>query len=119
MNRAAGLETAGVAHAAILAAMLGILALALVNVGCEMSEAFKTSIHNIGKLWMPGAQGIGPYSGKETVSLVVWLISWFGLHKMLRGREGNMAAALIVFLMGVGLATTLLWPPVFYLFGQH
>jgi len=105
-------ENLGVAQAAILAAMLGLLALSLVNLGTEMSDAFKTTVHNIGKLWMPGAQGIGPYSGKETISLLVWLVSWFLLHGILRTKEWNAQTVLAIFLVGIAIATTLLWPPV-------
>ncbi len=63
----------GIAVAALMAAMLGMLALAVVNVFTTASKPFNAWVHGVGKLWMPGAEGIGPYSGKETISLVVWL----------------------------------------------
>jgi hypothetical protein len=63
----------GAAVAALMAAMLGMLALAVVNVFTAASKDFNTWVHDVGKLWMPGATGIGPYSGKETISLLVWL----------------------------------------------
>lgn len=107
------LEKNGAGQAAILAAMLGMLALALVNLGTEVSESFTLHVHNLGKLWMPGAQGIGPYSGKETIALMVWLGSWFLLHRVLRVTQWPHRAVLIIFLIGVGVATTLLWPPIF------
>ncbi len=81
----------GVAVAALMAAMIGMLTLAVVNVFTAASKGFNAWVYSVGKLWMPGAQGIGPYSGKE-----MRLSSW-----------------LIVFLVGVGIATTLIWPPVF------
>ena len=56
----------GIAVAALMAAMLGMLTLAVVNVFTAASPDFNKWVHNVGKLWMPGAQGIGPYSGKET-----------------------------------------------------
>jgi hypothetical protein len=106
------LEKLGTAQAALLADMLGILSLALVNLGTELSAAFSITIHNLGKLWMPGAEGLGPYSGKETVALVVWLVSWFLLHVWLGTRQWNHQVVVIIFLAGMGVATTLLWPPV-------
>lgn len=112
MSAKANLEKLGAAQAAILAATLGLLALSLVNLGTEMSEAFKTTVHNMGKLWMPGAEGIGPYSGKETISLLIWLASWFLLHRILRTKEWNAPTVLAIFLVGIAVATTLLWPPV-------
>lgn len=113
------LDKSGAAQAALLAAMLGILALALVNLGTEMSEEVKNTIHQVGKLWMPGAEGIGPYSGKETISLVVWVASWLILHRLLRERQWNHLFVVSIFLIGIAAATTLLWPPVFHLAVGH
>jgi hypothetical protein len=96
-----------------------MLALAVVNVFTAASKPFNTWVHEVGKLWMPGAAGIGPYSGKETISLLVWLGAWVLLHYALRGREMRLSTWLVVFLAGVGVATTLIWPPVFeYLVGH-
>jgi hypothetical protein len=109
----------GAAVAALLASGLGMLALAVVNLAAEASEAFATSLHQVGKLWMPGAAGIGPYSGKETLSAAVWVVSWLVLHPALRGKEMDVARWLVVFLVGIGVATTLLWPPVFLFLVHH
>ncbi len=109
----------GAAVAAIISAVLGMLALALVNLGTAASKGFNTWVHGVGKLWMPGAEGIGPYSGKETLALVVWLGSWGVLHLAWRNRDLDLGWWLIVFLIGVGLATTLLWPPVFEYLSGH
>jgi len=103
----------GEAVAALLAAMLGMLTLALVNQRTAMSAGVNAWVHSIGKLWMPGAQGIGPYSGKETLALVAWIVGWAVLHPALRRREMSLSRWLIVFLLGVGIATTFIWPPVF------
>ena len=114
MDAAAGqLIPSGLAVAAMLSAMLGMLTLAVVNLGTEASEAFAGWVHSVGKLWMPGASGIGPYSGKETLSMVVWIAAWAILHPALRKHDLNLARWLIVFLVGVGVATTLIWPPVY------
>jgi hypothetical protein len=109
----------GIAVAALLAAMLGMLALAVVNVFTAASKDFNAWVHGVGKVWMPGAAGIGPYSGKETISLVVWLVTWGVLHYALRDRELKLSTWLIVFLVGVGVATTLIWPPVFEHLAGH
>ncbi|MBI4115633.1 MAG: hypothetical protein HY447_03555 [Candidatus Omnitrophica bacterium] len=114
MTKRTNLEKNGAAQAAFLGCMLGCLTLALVNLGTEVSEAFKNTVHYIGKLSMPGAEGIGPYSGKETLSLGVWLGSWFTLHRILRTGEWNSRLVYVVFLVGMAIATTLLWPPVIH-----
>lgn len=109
----------GVAVAALLSAMIGMLALAAVNQFTAASQAFNAWVHGVGKLWMPGAEGIGPYSGKETLSLVAWIGSWLILHAALRRRDLEVSRWLIVFLVGVGIATTWIWPPVFEYFAGH
>ena len=109
----------GIAVAALLGAVIGMLTLAVVNVFTAASPAFTAWVHNIGKLWMPGAEGIGPYSGKETLAAVAWLVSWALLHAGLRTRELNLSRWFIVFLLGVGVATTLIWPPVFEYLAGH
>ncbi|MBI3616326.1 MAG: hypothetical protein HY211_07415 [Candidatus Omnitrophica bacterium] len=102
----------GIAAAAILSVAVGLLALAASHLAAEYSEAAKNWVHGWGKAWMPGAQGIGPYSGKETLALIAWLGSWALLHLWLRRKNVDLTRAGILFLVGIGLATTLLWPPV-------
>src|SRR5262245_49896861 len=106
-------KVSGPAIAAMYATALGMLAMGIVNVFTEASAPFKDFVHAIGKAWIPGAQGIGPYSGKETTLLVVWLLSWVVLHFALRRRDLPIKPWAIGFLAAIGVATTLLWPPVF------
>ena len=110
---------AGVAVSALLSGMVGMLTLAIVNVFAAASKDFNVWVHGIGKLWMPGAAGIGPYSGKETLALVAWLGTWAVLHLALRRHDMRISRWLIVFVIGVGLATTLVWPPVFEYLAGH
>ncbi len=108
----------GVAVAAFMSAMVGLLTLALVNLFTAASKGLNTWVHSVGRLWMPGAEGIGPYSGKETLALVAWIGSWVALHLILRKKDVEISRWFIVFMIGVGVATTLIWPPVFeYLAG--
>jgi hypothetical protein len=109
----------GVAVAALLAAMIGMLALAGVNQFTVISKDFNGWVHGVGKLWMPGAEGIGPYSGKETLAALAWIIAWVPLHFALRKREMKLSRWLVIFLVGVGIATTWIWPPVFEYFAGH
>jgi hypothetical protein len=109
----------GIAVAALMAGMLGMLTLAIVNVFTAASKAFNAWVHGVGKLWMPGAQGIGPYSGKETLALVAWIGCWIVLHRLLRKKDIEISRWVIVFLVGVGITTTLVWPPVFEWLSGH
>ena len=107
--------TTGPAAAALLSVGLGLLALGLSQVLSEASTRVKEAMQAVGNAWMPGAQGIGPYSGKETLALLVWLISWAVLHAFLRRRDVSIVLAAAVALVLVGIATTILWPPVTHL----
>ena len=107
--------TTGPAAAALLGAGLGLLALALSHVFSEASEPCKHAMQTLGNVWIPGAQDIGPYAGKETVGLLVWLISWALLHVVLKKRQISVVAAGVVTLILIGAATTFLWPPVTHL----
>ncbi|MBI2191375.1 MAG: hypothetical protein HYU36_05270 [Planctomycetes bacterium] len=109
----------GAAIAAYLAAMIGMLAMGIVVFACEASKAFSEKIYALGKGWMPGADGIGPYSGKETILLLAWLGSWAILHPLLRRKHLDGYLGLTLFLAGVGIATTLVWPPVWHFFLDH
>ena len=109
----------GPALAAVLAASLGVLALAAAHVLSEVSASFKTAMQSLGNVWMPGAAGIGPYSGKETVALLVWLGSWTLLQVVWKRRELSVGRVGAVALILVGVATTLVWPPVTELLVKH
>ena len=109
----------GIAVAALMAAMTGMLTLAVVNAFTAGSKVFNVWVHEVGKLWMPGATGIGPYSGKETLALLAWLGAWLILHFALRRKDLEISRWFIVFLVGVGIATTLIWPPVFEYLAGH
>ncbi|MBI3292718.1 MAG: hypothetical protein HYZ73_07935 [Elusimicrobia bacterium] len=102
----------GAAAAAVYSAALGLLVLAISHIAAEYSKAGKEWVHAWGKAWMPGAEGIGPYSGKETLALIAWLGSWLLLHRILRRKNIPLSDCTVLFLIGIGVATTLLWPPV-------
>jgi len=105
-------EANGPLVAAMLAIVTGLLVMAFVNIGTDMSAGFKDTVHGIGKAWIPNAQGIGPYSGKETLMLLGWLGSWPLYHLLLRRRELNLKVWFLVFVVGVAVAALLVWPPV-------
>ena len=107
--------TTGPAAAALISVGLGLLSLGVFHVLSEASTRVKDAMQVLGNAWIPGAQGIGPYSGKETAALLVWLISWAALHALWRRRDASVVLAGTVALVLVGVATTILWPPVTHL----
>lgn len=100
----------GVMVAACLAAAVGLLVLALVNIVSEVDTGFRT--------WITLHSGIGPYSGKELFLFGAWFGSWPILHFALRRRELNLRRWFGIFLAGVFIAALLLWPPLFKAIGE-
>src|SRR3989344_5794238 len=105
-------ENNGKYVAAFMSSGIGLLTMAVVNMWTAVSDAFQKFVHNIGKLWIPGAQGIGPYSGKETFLLLAWGISWLVLMYALKNKKPDMKMWFGAFLVVLLAATLLLWPPV-------
>lgn len=104
-------KTNGRAVAAILSAMVGLLVMGIVHTATDASSSFSTFVLDVGKLWIPNAAGIGPYSGKETFMLVAWLGSWGLLYLTLRKRSVNMKIAAIIFIVGLALAALFVYTP--------
>lgn len=90
--------------ATMMAVLCGEFALLLADKVSNRSKAVEGWVFSLGK-WMPGATGsgpggsIGPYSGKETIALVVWLLSWAVLHAALRNRTTSIARSIKIFLI--------------------
>jgi hypothetical protein len=59
---------------------------------------------------MPGAQGIGPYSGKEAPSTMA-VARELGRPPPCAGAGTEPSPGVIAFLVGVALTTTLIWLP--------
>ena len=96
--------------AALMPVLCGELALLVADKVSNRSKAMEGWVYSLGK-WMPGATGtgaggsIGPYSGKETLALVVWCLSWVILHAALRNASPSVAKSLYVFLIGLTVIT--------------
>ena len=104
----------GAAVAACWSAVLSFLAMAIAVMVTYGSESVKAVMMRLGAVLPvvgPGANG--PYAGHETVMLYTWIISWPLLHFLLRRKQFKGPGWLIATLVGVGLATLLLWPPVY------
>lgn len=95
----------GVMVAAFLAAWIGLMTLAIVNIAADVNTGFKTAITL--------NPGIGPYSGKQLLMYTAWFVSWPVLHILLRNKDLNLKKWFGIFLVGTAVAVVLLWPPVF------
>ena len=105
------LKKNGQVAAAMIAAMIGVLSLGISHTISVLSEDAKLFIHEVGKAWIPGAVEIGPYSGKESFMLIGWGLSWLILYFVLRNRDVRLPYYTVIFMIGVGIATLLVWTP--------
>jgi hypothetical protein len=78
--------------AATLAPLLAFVTLMVSHHISRLSPALDRAVHAYG-YWIPGAVGSGPdgsigsYSGKETMAVVVWVISWLIFHYLWRQQD--------------------------------
>jgi hypothetical protein len=103
--------TTGPAAAALIASGIGTLFIGLMTTGAEASVGLKEFL-----IW---SKPVGPLSGKVGLSLIVWLISWVGIHQLFKGKESDLAKAFTVTLILIGLGALLTFPPFFTLFAAE
>ncbi|HAT12554.1 MAG TPA: hypothetical protein DCS91_02160 [Microcoleaceae bacterium UBA11344] len=118
-----GAETApnvsGPAAAAIISAAIGCFTMMVSHHLGDTSKATNEWLWNLGS-WIPGSKtndelwgNIGSYTGKETMLLVGWLVSWPILHTLWKNK--NIKSHTIFFWMFSLLvaATAMSWHPLF------
>jgi len=59
--------------------------------------------------------GVGPLSGKVTLAVIAFIVSWVVLHILWRGKELDFRKVFIASLILVGLGFALTFPPIFTL----
>ena len=95
----------GAAAAALLAAVIGILVLAVAIVVAEANEDFAQ--------WLAWDDEVGPLSGKSSLGLIAWAAAWPVLHILLYRRDRVLLAASAISLVLFVAAMVLMLPPVF------
>lgn len=96
--------------AASCALLLAFLTLMISHHLSRLSKELDKIVHAYGH-WIPGSTGSGPsgsigsYSGKETLALVVWIISWLILHLLWRKRHFSLDRWLPIFLVSMAVIT--------------
>ena len=95
----------GAAAAALLAAVIGIFVLALMIVLAEANEDFSN--------WLKWDNEVGPLSGKSSLGLIAWAVTWPVLHLLLYRRDRVLMAASAISLVLFVAAMVLMFPPVF------
>ena len=107
-----GIRPTGPAAAAMLAAVVGLLSMAVAHVVATAFQPFEAALLVAGRVFFPGGDTTGGYSGKELVALVVWLGSWALLHRRLRQRQVGLTGVTAMVLLALLAATLLVWPPI-------
>lgn len=111
--------TSGAAAAALISAAIGCFTMMVVHHLSDTSKAREKFVWAIGS-WIPGSHNpselwgnIGSYTGKETMLLVGWLVSWSILYAIWRNK--NIKSKTIFFWLFALLiaATAMSWHPLF------
>jgi hypothetical protein len=82
--------------AASLSFLLGLLTLMTTHHLSRLTKGLDRLVHSYG-YWIPGSTGSGPdgsigsYTGKETLALAVWGLSWLLFHTLWRKRHLSLA----------------------------
>lgn len=98
----------GAAAGAMIASGIGTLVIGMMTTGAVLSSGLKSFLN----MYNPA----GPLSGKTTVGVIVWLISWFVLNRIWKDEDYDLAKAFTITLILIGLGLILTFPPVFEAF---
>jgi len=98
----------GPAVAATLAAGIGTLVLGILTTLSEASEGVADFLN-----W---SDRVGPLSGKTSLAVIAFLLSWGGIHMALREREVEWRPVITTTIVMVAIALLLTFPPFFQLF---
>ena len=101
----------GPVAAVLLATGIGSLVLAVLVVWAEASESFAESLDY--------SDRVGPLSGKTIWAVVAFVVSWAGLHAMLRRRDVNLNAVWLITLALLALGLLGTFSPFFELFAPE
>ncbi|WP_150047912.1 MULTISPECIES: hypothetical protein [Methylomonas] len=97
--------------AATLALLLAFFTLMVSHHISRLTKELDKIIHSYGH-WIPGSTGSGPdgsigsYTGKETLAIAVWLVSWLIFHCLWRRQDLSLKVWTRLFVVGL-LAITL------------
>ena len=111
--------TSGQAAAALISAGIGCFSMMVTHHLAETSNEREKFIWELGK-WIPGSDtgdklwgNIGSYTGKETMLLIGWLVSWIILHNLLKHKQVK-TSTIFLWIFGLFVASTVMsWHPMF------
>jgi hypothetical protein len=101
----------GPVAAAFLAAGIGAFMMGVMTTLSEASAGISSSLN-----WM---KPVGPLSGKVSVTLIVYFLSWLILHFVLRGKNVKLGTFMTISLVLLVLGFLGTFPPFFDLFAPE
>lgn len=118
-----GAETApsvsGPAAAAFISAAIGCFTMMVTHHFSDTSKEIEKIVWNLGT-WIPGSKtgdelwgNIGSYTGKETMLLVGWLISWPILHTLWKNKNIKSRTIFVWMISLLVASTAMCWHPLF------
>ncbi|MEL7039190.1 MAG: hypothetical protein AAFO04_26805 [Cyanobacteria bacterium J06592_8] len=112
-------EVSGPAAAAIISAAFSCFLLMVNQHLTSIFKAWNQIIWDLGS-WIPGSKNpdplygeIGSYSGKETVMLIGWLVSWLILHQLWKNKPIKTQTIFFYLFIFMAAATVMNWHPLF------
>ncbi len=109
----------GVAAAAFVSAAIGCFTMMVTHHLSDTSKAREAFIWTLG-YWIPGSNSkdklwgnIGSYTGKETMLLVGWLVSWVILHQLWKNKQIKSRTIFFWMFALIIAATAMCWHPLF------
>ncbi|MGO9986136.1 MAG: hypothetical protein ACLPIX_18255 [Rhodomicrobium sp.] len=103
MNQAQETIPNGPAAAAILAAGIGSAALGILSLAGDVSA----KVAKLLNIYNP----TGTLSGVTAATLVIWLISWYALHRRWRTRSVGLGKINVAAFLGLAIGLLLTFPP--------
>lgn len=109
----------GPAAAALVSAAFSCFLLMVNQHFTSISKVWHDIVWDLGS-WIPGSRNpdpiygeIGSYSGKETVMLIGWLVSWFILGQIWKNRQISTRTIFLSLFFFLVAATVMNWHPLF------
>lgn len=110
MDRDKSVITDGAAAAAFLSAGIGSVVLGVLTLLKANSVAAKGLL----TFYVP----TGPLSGQTTLTIAVWLISWFILNRRWKNQQVNFNRIFVIALILVAVGLLATFPPLFEAFSE-